>query len=103
MNAAERNKEIANIIAKQIGGMAFMMMGTNQKIIEENGVRFNVKGTRKCNWIEVTLEPTDTYKVTFWKYSPSKYTMTKISTESMVYVDFLHSTIEDFTGLYLSL
>lgn len=94
----------AQITAQQIGGMAFSMMGTQQRIAhDDQTLRFNVRGTRKCNWIQVRLNGLDLYDVTFQKFSPSKYTVKDIHTESDVYCDQLHKTIEEFTGLYLSL
>ncbi len=91
------NLDIANTIAQQIGPLAFRMMGTQQKIGTPNGLIFNVRGSHKVNKIIITLMPSDTYKLDFYKGIKLVYTTDDI------YNDMLHEVIERQTGLYLSL
>ena len=98
------DSRVPQTILEQVGNQAFMMMGTKQLVAKnDRTLRFNVRGTRKCNWIEIELTPLDVYTVRFEKYSPSKYTHTTVHTDEMVYCDQLHDIIESFTGLYLTL
>ena len=96
---------IAQTIADQIGGRAFVMMGTTQKVAVKEGLQFNVgKNSKAINVIRIELEPSDTYRVRFYGRMSSKTFQRKEKGDfSMVYVEDLRGLIERQTGLYLSL
>ena len=100
----ERAIEVANIIRKQIGGRAFMMLGAKDLIgltEGEGGLQFRIRGSRAVNKVRVILEPSDTYKVQFFKVHGIK--CKAVAEHEGVYVDMLHALIEKETGLYTSL
>ena len=111
MNTQQTDMTIANIIAQQIGGRAFFMLGTNQKIGDERSLAFNVRGARETgvNKIRVTLELDDTYTVEFWKVPLGARAIVAdkrpvlLHSSPGVYADGLHECIEFHTGLALSL
>lgn len=98
---------IANTIAQQIGGKAFFLMGTRQKIGTSNSLIFDIRGSKKANKIEITLEPSDTYRIDFYKNKRVKKFFPpesiRVHTSDDIYFDMLHEVIERNTGLYLSL
>ncbi len=93
----QTNQEIGAIIHMQIGNMAFRMMGVKNTFNIPNGLMFQIKGSKKVNKIVITLMPSDTYKLDFYKGIKLVYTTDDI------YFDMLHEVIERQTGLYLSL
>lgn len=93
---------VANTIADQIGAKAFLMMGTKYKLGGENFLSFDIKGCPNFNKIQVTLNPSDTYTVEFFKFNRSFERVNYRSVE-MVYADGLRQVIEFNTGLALSL
>lgn len=104
----------AHEIARQIGGGAFYMMGTDRKYALNDGktLQFNVKcrGSR-AKAIRVTLDPDDTYSVTSYKkirhdksipacirkHLAPEYEA--LETIVGVYCEDLHNTLEKLTGL----
>jgi hypothetical protein len=95
--------QIALTIAQQIGHQAFILMGTRYTIAEDNALLFDVRGSRKCNKISVTLTSMDLYDVTFFKVGRGpKFTITSHTVKG-VYFDQLREVIEENTELYLSL
>ena len=97
---------IPDQINAQIGHKAFVMMGTNQKSGTQNSLTFNVRGSKTAKNIKITLDPDDTYTVEFFNQGVRqaiKNGIVAAKTVKGLYVDQLHSTIEGFTGLYLSL
>jgi hypothetical protein len=88
---------VSQNIAAQIGNCAFTMMGTRNKISNGNSLIFDIRGSKKVNKIVITLEPSDTYKIDFYKGIKLVY-----STDN-IYNDQLKEVIERHTGLYLSL
>lgn len=101
--ATDRDRQVAEEIARQIGGRAFFMMGTTQKNIDGPGLTFNVKGSKAWNKIRVRLDADDTYNILFLKIgrAPS-FKMTSKNYQGFM-ADDLHRIIEQETGLYLSL
>ena len=94
---------IANTIAEQIGHRAFLMMGTRHKMADGPALSFDIRGCREWKHIKVTLDPMDTYTVSFFKQGPRpEFKVTRLDVEG-VYCDMLHATIEKHTGLALSL
>lgn len=92
---------VANTIREQIGHKAFFMLGAKDLVASENALQFRIRGSRVCNSIRVELDPSDTYRVEFWKIHAGK--STKVAEVEDVYVDSLHQVIERNTGLYTSL
>lgn len=90
---------VANEIARQIGSRAFFMMGTKQKLGDQNSLSFDVKGSR-WKWVKILLEPNDTYTIFFRKIN-RKNELIEEKVED-VYCDSLHDVIERHTKLYLS-
>lgn len=91
---------VAHEIKRQIGPVAFMLMGTKVSSFfgGEKFLQFKIgSNEKKIASIRVTLELNDTYKVSFYNRTG------KIINEvDDVYVDMLHGIIESNTGLYLS-
>ena len=100
--------EVAQIIASQIGGTAFAMMGAKQitacvfKVGEESLSWKVGRNAHSITHITVTLEPSDTYKVVFTRCGP-KIGRTVVAEHTGIYVESLHGLIESETGFYLSL
>lgn len=99
---------VANEIARQIGGRAFYMMGTQHKVGEENALTFDIRGSRAVNKVRVILDGDDTYSVEFWKIpGPQGWANGKVPVivhkSEGIYNDGLHQCIESNTGIYLSL
>jgi hypothetical protein len=93
---------VAETIREQIGPMAFLMMGTKKDIWKDgNSLIFRIRGS---HWqkVKITLTPSDTYKVEFFKIHPKTFEV-KSDEHTDVYVEDLHEVIERATGLYLSL
>ncbi len=90
---------VATCIREQLGRMAIMMMGANKLVGDCDFLQFNIgSNPQKVSKIRITLEPSDTYRVTFYGRGGV------IKSEAKdIYVDALHRTIEQHTGLYLSL
>ena len=97
---------IPDQINAQIGHKAFVMMGTNQKSGTQNSLTFNVRGSKTAKNIKITLNPDDTYTMEFFNQTIRQAInngVTPAKTVPGLYADQLHKTIEEFTGLYLSL
>src|SRR4051812_17080735 len=95
---------VANTIAEQIGNRAFIMMGTTQKVGDEKSLMFNIRGTKFCNKIRVTLNASDLYDVEFIKIGRAPGF--EVATPGMcfnVYAEDLRVTIEEYSGLRLAL
>ena len=92
---------VAEIIRQQIGGLALRMLGANNLIDHGDALSFRIKGSRKANYIKITLTPMDDYTVEFKKIGRApNFKITDVSTHEMIYVDMLHDLIESVTGLY---
>lgn len=90
---------VATCIRDQLGRMAILMMGATKFVGDCDFLQFNI-GSNPCkvSKIRITLEPSDTYRVTFYGHKDA------VKSEALdVYVDSLHQTIERHTGLFLSL
>jgi hypothetical protein len=93
---------VAEIIREQIGPIAFLMMGTKKDIWKDgNSLIFKVRGS-KWQKIKITLQPSDTYDVEFFRIVRGTFKVVQKKVED-VYVDMLHDIIEDETGLCLSI
>lgn len=92
----------AEIIRDQLGGGALMMLGAKDILGSENALQFAIRGSRKVSKIRITLDPSDTYTVEFFKKN-GRFDYATVATVEGVYVDSLHAVIETNTGLYTSL
>lgn len=92
---------VAETIRAQIGNMAFRMMGASNLAGSEHSLTFKIKGSRTVNRVQVTLDPSDTYTIGFFK--TRGHSIRLVASVEDVYVDNLRGIIEQNTGLYLSL
>ncbi len=95
---------IPQIIYEQIGGGKFVAMTGAGPFVatgkpEPNALEFAFKGFHKANKCKITLTPMDLYDMTFYKFSPSKFTCPEVKTFEGIYFDQLQATFTSFTGL----
>lgn len=105
--------EIAQTIRQQLGRKALFMLGAHSLVATERGLQFKIRGSKRCNLVQIELDPSDTYTVRFSKYTPMRVNRrtfeaspesdVEVSKTSDVYVDSLHTLIEKETGLYTKL
>jgi len=96
---------VAHEILNQLGGNRFIVM-TGAKNFSSSGntlmfrlpSKFALKG---INYVTITLDPSDTYSVVFYKVRGTK--AVEISKETDVYCDTLQETFSHHTGLYTRL
>ena len=100
-------KEIAGIIAEQIGNKAFVMMGAKNLAFGVNknndvylGFRIG-RNSKGINYIKITLNGKDLYDIEFGSIRKYQYKVKESFND--VFVDSLHGIIEKSTGMYLSL
>lgn len=92
---------VANTIRIQIGYKALFMLGATNLTEGENFLFFKIKGSKKANFVKITLDPTDTYTMTFSKARAGKM---KVTDEvSGLFCDDMLDVIEHCTGLCVSL
>ena len=98
------NVEIANIILEQMGGghKLNVMVGAQNFVATNKGLQFNFKGCRRTNKITISLDPSDTYTVQFWRIT-NRPVLHLVETYTDIYADNLIPLFEKFTGLYLTL
>ena len=95
----------ANTTLEQLGGSRRLvaMIGAKDFMSSEEGraLSFKFKGSKKANYVKITLNDLDTYDIEFGKIWNLTY---KVKMEiANIYGDQLRGVIEDFTGLYLSM
>lgn len=95
--------EIAKTILSQLGGKLVCMTGARDLIGHPDGLSFKFPAPTpsKGNHCQITLLPSDTYRVTF-RHLRSKHVKTVVTFEG-VYCDQLMDIFEQQTGLYLTL
>lgn len=94
--------EVANTIRDQVGHRALMMIGAKNLTGDKNSLSFKIgRNSAHVTHIRVTLEPSDTYTVQF--YRVRRHNRTLVSEERDIYGDGLRDCIERNTGLYTSL
>ena len=92
---------IANEILKQLGGNRFITMTGAKNLIDAGeGLRFAIPNSNGINRVEITLEPGDTYRVTFTKLNARLGTIRIVHTVGNVYCDQLQELFTNQTGLY---
>ncbi len=95
---------VAKTILEQMGGAGKIraMVGVKTFIASNDGVSFQFKGSRKMNYVKITLDPSDTYTMTLYKFMPKKMELKKIVEFDGLFWDQLKPVFERETGLYLS-
>ena len=91
----------ANIIKQQLGNLTLAMLGAKDLYSTHEGqcLQFKIgRNPKGVNLIEILLAPNDTYTVTFSRIWGLKVTEKGKFTD--VYVDSLHTLIEENTELY---
>jgi len=98
---SSRNKEIAQTILNQIGGINRLVAftGAYNFVAINNGVSFRIKNA-KANYIKITLNGKDLYDLEVGRIRGTDYKV--VGEQSDLYYDMLKSEIEKFTGMYLS-
>lgn len=96
------NMRVAQTIQKQLGGKALYMLGAKNLTGGDNFLSFRIgRNSKGINYIKIKLTHMDLYDVEFGAIRGTDY---KIKYEAKgIYVDMLHSTIEEYTGMYTSL
>lgn len=100
MPAITRMSVTAETILDQIGiNRMSMMIGVNAVMHAENSVqvRFRARGLNGINLFKITLDPSDTYNVQFYKITKNGATLKREFSD--VYADMLIDLIETTTGL----
>lgn len=97
------SQEIAKTILAQMGGTGKIsaMLGTKQYVVIDHGVKFNwpSKERSKGNCVQITLLPSDTYKMEFYNVSRTGFKLVKEYED--IYWDQLIEIFEKQTGYYL--
>ena len=97
----QTDKQIAETIMEQLGGQQMRAMtGARDFTICKHGVRFALPrhfAKSGINRVEIVLDPSDTYTVTFNKWSRAG--LKKIAEYPDTYCDQLQGLFEEVTGL----
>lgn len=88
---------IAHTIQKQIGAKTLFMLGAKNLAGGENYLSFRIRGSKKVNYVKISLNTNDLYTMEFGKVWGLKYTK-KTELEN-IYADQMHEMIERETGL----
>ena len=100
--------EVANTILSQLGGRRFTVMtGASNLVAGENFLQFKLPARMAkdgINRVRITLDPSDTYTVEFYKIGRAPtFQVTKVSEHSDIYNDSLTELFTSKTGLHTSL
>lgn len=106
---------VSQEILKQLGGNKFIVMtGVSNLVYDDYSLMMTLpKNKSKANRLKIKLEPTDTYTMTFFKYTgPRKkknsFEYTEPKSEEIVkyedvYCDSLQELFTEVTGMYTHL
>jgi len=97
---------VASAILEQLGGRHFIAMtGATNLIAEETALRFALPHNPKnVTHVQVTLMPTDTYRMIFWNCGlGKKFHMDIVSQFEDVYAEDLQNLFTESTGFYTHL
>lgn len=100
------SQQIAQTILQQLGGQRKLIAFIGAYDIfalEEKGLSFKFKGSRKFNYCKIFLTPMDTYTLIFQKWNWKANSLKNETTFEDVYCEDLIPFFEETTGLYLSL
>ena len=92
---------VATEIQRQIGNKAFYMLGAQNLVADSTSLSFRIRGSKVCSHIQIALNGSDLYDMTFMKIS--RLNIKNKKTFENIYVDQLHQIIEQETGLYTKL
>lgn len=101
-----RHMEVARNIQAQIARGLVMIGASNLLAVDEPlpGLQFKImKNAKKVTHVRIELDPSDTYVVSFHKVTRGSWETVELARVDQVYADRLAKTIEEHTGLYLSL
>ena len=98
------NLEVPYTILEQLGGKRFIAVtGSNSFIPETDSLQMSlVKNKSGASRLSITLEPTDTYTMRFFK-NPAQEQGSEIEIYQDVYCDQLQDIFETVTGIDLSM
>jgi hypothetical protein len=92
---------IPNTIKEQLGHKALYMLGAKNLAGAEDYLVFKISNCPKISHIRIKLNSLDLYDIEFLKVRGSSCSTVKTSPNT--YAEDMHQTIEQATGLYLSL
>ena len=91
--------QVTTDILNQLGGRKFVLMtGAYNHTASPDGVQFSFKGSTIANKCRITLLPSDTYRVEFFKIRAGK--CKPVAKFDDVYNDMLQDIFTATTGLY---
>jgi len=104
----QQRQEIAQTIAKQLGGANKLKAMVNAKyfccLSVPPGLQFRFSGSKIANHVKIELNSMDTYDVTFMKIGNApKFNITNEQTFKGIYNDMLINLFEQTTKLYITL
>lgn len=87
----------AQIILEQLGGGRFAAMtGSKNFISDGNTLRMTLaRNKSKANRLYITLDPDDTYRMRFIRYSAPR-----LNTKTMTFTEGKTTEIKEYTGVY---
>ena len=102
---------IAKTIIAQLGTPCLALLGAHTLVDTGDGLLFHIQGSEAVDVVQIVLDPSDTYTLTFWKKSVKKLGLLNsvpfttmdwkvVKTIDQIYWDMLHDIIEEATGLY---
>jgi hypothetical protein len=98
---------VATTILAQLGGAGRLsaMIGAYNFMSDGPALifKFRAQASKGIKAIKVTLDPSDTYTVRFWRIGNRGLNVQQVAEHSDVYADNLKTVIEYETGLRLSL
>ena len=106
---------VAETILTQLGGNRFIVMtGAKNLMADGNSLRMTLaRNASKANRLTITLDPSDTYTMRFFKYTPGKLNaktgawvddkVVEVAEFSGVYCDQLQELFTQVTGMYTHL
>jgi hypothetical protein len=101
--------EVANTITERLGGRKFTAMtGARNFLGDANSVSFRLPGAggfckNGINYVKITLDPSDTYTIGFYRIRRNSQAMTEVAAYHGVYFDTLQEVFSRETGLAVSL
>jgi hypothetical protein len=97
----EEQQQVAKTIYEQLGGRGFGLMVGAKNLLSHSDQRgalsLRFKGSRKANYLKVTLTDRDDYTLEFCKVG--RYDFDKVETCEGIYADNLQEVFRRVTGL----
>lgn len=100
------HENVADTIVQQMGGYGRLKATLNAKVLKLDdgmgiGIRWPNKDRSRGNYVEIRLEPSDTYTMEFFDVSGSK--KKSVKKYDYVYFDQLVELFEKHTGWFINL